>query len=90
MAKSVLSASLGQLKTILPYKCNHAGCIIFKVVSERSTTQICSTCKELWESRPRGVQGLGAREWTCSGRGDTHSCDVSAAKIILALRHEHP
>ncbi|MFC0709949.1 hypothetical protein [Azorhizophilus paspali] len=33
MAKSVLGAGWGQLKTMLEYKCAHAG-IVFKVVGE--------------------------------------------------------
>ncbi|MCQ9427527.1 transposase, partial [Pseudomonas sp. LJDD11] len=66
MAKSVLDAGWGQLKTMLEYKCDHAG-TVFKVVSERNTTQTCSSCKQLPDSRPRGIAGLGIREWTCCG-----------------------
>lgn len=89
MAKSVLDAGWGQLKTMLSYKCDHAG-IFFKIVNERNTTQTCSTCKQLPESRPRGIAGLGIREWTCCGCGATHDRDVNAAKNILALGHERP
>ncbi|BAP41753.1 transposase [Pseudomonas sp. StFLB209] len=89
MAKSVLDAGWGQLKTMLEYKCDHAG-TVFKVVSERNTTQTCSSCKQLPDSRPRGIAGLGIREWTCCGGGATHDRDVNAAKNILALGHERP
>ncbi|BAP42783.1 transposase [Pseudomonas sp. StFLB209] len=89
MAKSVLDAGWGQLKTMLEYKCDHAG-TVFKVVSERNTTQTCSSCKQLPDSRPRGIAGLGIREWTCCGCGATHDRDVNAAKNILALGHERP
>lgn len=87
MAKSVLDAGWGQLKTMLEYKCGHAG-IVFMVVNERNTTQTCSSCKSLPDSRPRGIAGLGIREWTCCGCGATHDRDVNAAKNILALGHE--
>jgi IS605 OrfB family transposase len=89
MAKSVMDAGWGQLKTMLGYKCDHAG-IVFKVVSERNTTQPCSSCKQLPDSRPKGIAGLGIREWTCCGCGATHDRDVNAAKNILALGHERP
>ncbi|MCO8163942.1 transposase [Pseudomonas sp. 21LCFQ010] len=89
IAKSVLDAGWGQLKTMLEYKCDHAG-TVFKVVSERNTTQTCSSCEQLPDSRPRGIAGLGIREWTCCGCGATHDRDVNAAKNILALGHERP
>lgn len=84
MAKSVLDAGWGMLKTMLSYKCAHAG-LVFKVVDESYTTQTCSSCGSLPESRPRGIAGLGIREWTCSDCGVSHDRDVNAAKNILAL-----
>jgi IS605 OrfB family transposase len=86
MAKSVLDVGWGQLKAMLEYKCDHAG-IVFMVVNEKYTTQTCSSCKQLPDSRPRGIAGLGIREWTCCGCGVTHDRDVNAAKNILALGH---
>ncbi|WP_231692777.1 transposase [Thiopseudomonas alkaliphila] len=87
MAKSVLDAGWGQLKTMLKYKSDHAG-IVFKEVNEAYTTQTCSCCGALPDSRPRGIAGLGIREWTCSACGVTHSDrDVNAAKNILAVGH---
>lgn len=84
MAKSVLDAGWGQLKTMLGYKCEHAG-IVFLEVNESYTTVTCSACKS--RTGPQGLEGLRIREWTC-GCGVTHSRDVNAAKNILALGHE--
>lgn len=89
MAKSVLDTGWGLLKTMLEYKCDSAG-IVFKVVGEQYTTQTCSNCGTLPDSRPRGIAGLGIREWSCSACGVTHDRDVNAARNILALGHERP
>ncbi|GAB3372603.1 RNA-guided endonuclease InsQ/TnpB family protein [Azotobacter armeniacus] len=89
MAKSVLDAGWGQLKTMLDYKCAHAG-IVFKVVDERYTSQACSNCGALPDSRPKGIAGLGIREWTCSACGVTHDRDVNAARNILTAGHGRP
>lgn len=88
MAKSVLDAGWGQLKTMLAYKCAHAG-IVFREVGEAYTTQTCSCCGARPDSRPRGIAGLGIREWTCEC-GVTHDRDLNAARNILALGHERP
>ena len=85
MAKSVLDAGWGQFKTMLEYKCDHAG-IVFKEVNEAYTTQTCSSCGALPDSRPKGIAGLGIREWTCEC-GVTHDRDINAAKNILAVGH---
>jgi len=87
MAKSVLDAGWGQLKTMLEYKCAHAG-IVFKEVNEAYTTRACSSCGSL--SGPQGVNGLRIREWTCRECGVTHDRDVNAAKNILAVGHGRP
>lgn len=84
MVKSALDAGWGQLKTMLGNKANAAG-IVFKVIDERYTTQTCSSCGALPDSRPRGIAGLGIREWTCCDCGASHDRDVNAAKNILAL-----
>ncbi|MDY7218441.1 transposase [Denitrificimonas sp. JX-1] len=86
MAKSVLDAGWGQLKTMLDYKCAHAG-IVFKAIDEAYTTQTCSSRGSLPESRPKGIAGLGIREWTCSGCGVTHDRNINAAQNILAAGH---
>lgn len=83
MAKSVLDAGWGQLKTMLAYKCAHAG-VVFMEVNESYTTQTCSCCGALPDSRPRGIAGLGIREWTCDC-GAVHERDLNAARNILAV-----
>lgn len=85
MAKSVLDAGWSMLRTMLEYKCDHAG-IVFKEVNESYTTQTCSSCGALPDSRPRGIAALGVREWTCEC-GVTHDRDINAAKNILAVGH---
>lgn len=87
MAKSVLDAGWGQLKTMLEYKCAHAG-IVFKEVGEAYTTRICSSCGSL--SGPQGVNGLRIREWACCECGVAHDRDVNAARNILAAGHGRP
>ena len=82
MAKSVLDSGWFMLKAMLEYKCDHAG-IVFKVVDEKYTTQTCSSCGSLPASRPRGIAGLGIREWTCVNCGAVHDRDVNAAKNIV-------
>ncbi|TWH71420.1 IS605 OrfB family transposase [Azomonas agilis] len=89
MAKSVLDAGWGLLKTMLEYKCAGAG-IVFKAVNEAYTTQTCSNCGALPDSRPKGIAGLGIREWTCSACGVRHDRDINAAKNILAVGHGRP
>src|SRR5262245_28450041 len=51
--------------------------------SEHLTTQTCSECGRMPSSRPRGIAGLGIREWTCDDCGTVHDRDVNAAKNIL-------
>ncbi|WP_308367520.1 MULTISPECIES: transposase [unclassified Microbulbifer] len=87
MAKSVLDAGWGQLKTMLDYKCAHAG-IVFEEVDESYTTQRCSCCGVIPRSSPKGRAALGIREWTCCECGASHNRDLNAARNILALGHE--
>lgn len=84
MAKSVLDAGWGQLKTMLEYKCAHAG-VVFEVVNEAYTTQTCSSCGSRQNSL-KGRSGLGIREWKCEC-GVAHKRDINAAKNILAVGH---
>lgn len=86
MAKSVLDAGWGQLKTMLAYKCAHAG-TVFQEVSEVYTTQTCSCCGSLPVSSPKGRAGLRIREWTCVDCGAVHDRDINAARNILAAGH---
>ena len=84
MAKSVHDVSWCTLKTMLEYKCDHAG-VVFEEVNEAYSTVTCSACNS--RTGPTGLEGLRIREWTC-GCGVTHDRDVNAAKNILALGHE--
>ena len=85
-AKSVLDAGWSTLRTLLAYKCEHAGSVFLKV-DERYTTQTCSCCGAISDNSPKGRAGLGIREWTCEC-GVTHDRDINAARNILALGHE--
>lgn len=86
MAKSVLDAGWGQFKTMLEYKCDHAG-VVYEEVNESYTTQTCSSCGEISLNSPKGRTGLGIREWPCEC-GVTHDRDKNAALNILALGHQ--
>jgi putative transposase len=79
MAKSVLDAGWGMLKTYLRYKGEHAGRSVF-IVDERNTTRTCSNCRAL--TGPRGLDMLVVRTWVCSECGVIHDRDVNAAKNI--------
>jgi len=81
MAKSVLDAGWGMLKTQLQYKGQQAGrCVL--IVSERNTTRTCSSCKAL--SGPSGLDMPVVRIWVCRKCGVTHDRDVNAARNILS------
>ncbi|MDP5209852.1 transposase [Microbulbifer sp. 2205BS26-8] len=86
MAKSVLDAGWGSLKTMLEYKCDHAG-VAFEEINEVYSTQTCSCCGTIPDSSPKGRTGLRKREWTCSECGAEHHRDINAAKNILAAGH---
>jgi putative transposase len=85
MAKSVLDAGWGMLRTMIEYKAL-ARRSLFVEVNESYTTQTCSCCGSR-RSSPKGRTGLGIRQWTCEC-GVTHDRDVNAAKNIAALGHE--
>lgn len=87
MGKSVLDAGWFMLKTMLEYKCAGAS-IVFEKIDEKYTTQTCSECGEKPPQRPKGIAGLGIREWTCGSCGEHHDRDINAAKNILALGHQ--
>lgn len=87
MGKSVLDAGWHMLKTMLEYKCAGAG-VVFEEIDEKYTTQTCSRCGDKPPERPKGIAGLGIREWTCGSCGEHHDRDINAAKNILALGHQ--
>lgn len=84
MAKSVHDAGWSMLRNMLAYKAiRHGGRYV--VADERMSTQTCSECGTLPPSRPRGIAGLGIREWECSDCGTVHDRDVNAARNILRV-----
>jgi IS605 OrfB family transposase len=84
MAKSIHDAGWSDFRNMLAYKAIRHGarCV---VVSERMSTQTCSECGCLPSSRPRGIAGLGIREWRCDDCGTVHDRDVNAARNILRV-----
>jgi putative transposase len=84
MAKSVLDAGWSKFRTMLKYKCDDAGAW-FEEVNEAYSTQTCSECGAL--GGPKGMEGLGIREWICLRCNAVHHRDVNSAKIILARGH---
>lgn len=60
MAKSVLDAGWSMLKTQLEYKAI-ARSVVFEVVNESYSTQVCSCCGCLPASSPKGRAGLEIR-----------------------------
>ncbi len=82
LAKSVFDAGWSSFRKMLAYKAVKHGARYVEV-DERFTTQTCSNCGALPASRPRGIAGLGIREWTCSGCGAVHDRDLNAAINIL-------
>jgi putative transposase len=82
MAKSVLDAGWGMLKTQLQYKGQRAGRSVV-IVNERNTTRECNRCKAL--SGPSGLGMLDVKTWVCSACGVTHDRNVNAARNTLSV-----
>jgi putative transposase len=82
MAKSVLDAGWSSFRSMLKYKSIATGAW-YEEVNESFTTQTCSGCGALPDSRPKGIAGLGIRDWQCSVCGAVHDRDVNAALNIL-------
>ena len=83
-AKGALDAGWGLLRTQLRHKCHEAGAV-FAEVNEAYSTQTCSCCYR--RTGPKGVAGLGIREWTCTECGSHHDRDGNAARNILEAGH---
>jgi IS605 OrfB family transposase len=82
MAKSVLDAGWSSFRSKLAYKAVKHGAW-FEEVNESFTSQVCSNCGALPDSRPKGIADLGIREWQCSDCGCVHDRDTNAALNIL-------
>ena len=66
---------------MLQYKGDSAGSWV-REVNEAYSTQECSCCHA--RTGPKGLAGLGVRQWTCSVCQAVHDRDTNAAKNILA------
>ncbi|NML60041.1 transposase [Massilia sp. RP-1-19] len=88
MAKSVYDVGWSSFRTQLAYKAVKHGAW-FEEVNESFTTQICSDCGAVPDSRPKGIADLGsmftehAKEWRCCDCGAVHDRDLNAALNIL-------
>jgi putative transposase len=90
MAKSVLDASWSSFRNMLAYK-SIANGAWYQEVDERFTSQVCSSCGTLPDSRPNGIADLGVRHWICSDCGASHDRDVnSALNILVRAGHRSP
>ena len=87
LAKSVYDANWFAINRQLEYKSRRAGCQ-FIVVDEKFSTQTCANCLQITNSSPKGVAGLGIREWVCDCCGQLNDRDVNAAKNILRFGRE--
>jgi putative transposase len=84
-AKSVHDAGWSMLRGFLAYKASRHQATFIEV-GEKFTTQTCSSCGDRSsEKRPKGIAGLGIRDWECSACGAHHDRDVNAALNILKL-----
>ncbi|HEF4774337.1 RNA-guided endonuclease InsQ/TnpB family protein [Burkholderia multivorans] len=90
MAKSAYDASWSSFRKMLAYKAVKHGAW-YEEVSERFTSQICSSCGAMPPERPKGIADLGIRAWVCSDCGTEHDRDVNAAmNILLRSGHRSP
>ena len=82
MAKSVLDAGWSSFRSMLAYKAVKHG-VTYQEVNESFSTQTCSNCGCLPDSRPKGIAGLGIRTFECSDCDFSIDRDVNAARNIL-------
>lgn len=82
LAKSVYDAAWGITRACLRYKAMRLGVPVTEPHEFRSSLT-CAVC--LAETGPRGLSGLGVREWSCSNCGTTHQRDHNSALNHLRL-----
>jgi IS605 OrfB family transposase len=87
LAKSVLDAGWGMLKTQLQYKGQQAGRRV-QIVNERNTTRECSSCGAL--TGPSGLDMLAVKTWVCGACGVTHDRNVNSGRNILSAGRRPP
>lgn len=69
------------MNELLVYKAITHGTELRLGVNEAYTTQECHMCKE--RTGPKGLRGLGVREWSCKVCGSRHDRDQNAAVNIF-------
>lgn len=79
MAKSIYDAGWSAFRHMLRYKAARRQAVYVEA-DERWTSQTCSECGSL--GGPKGLKGLGEREWKCTC-GALHDRDVNSARLIL-------
>jgi len=80
LGKSVSEAALGNLISMLTYKCRTGGRQLV-LVNSKNTTKTCSNCGAL--TGPTGLDGLKVRQWVCSVCGTEHDRDLNSSRVIL-------
>ncbi len=80
LAKSRYQNAWTLLKNKIEFKCLEYG-VTFQETNEYLTTQTCSVCGSI--EGPRGIEGLGVRDWICSCTARLNR-DVNAAINILS------
>ncbi len=89
LAKSVNDAAWSSFRDMLRYKAIAHGATV-EEVNEAFSSQTCSSCGALPDSRPKGIAGLGIRAWQCSDCEAIHDRDVNAALNILRSGRRAP
>ena len=79
LARAIVDAAWGQMRTMLEYKCEWHGRDLIVIDKWYPSTKTCSACGHLAASLP-----LNVREWVCMNCGTRHDRDLNAAKNILA------
>ena len=80
LARNISDASWSKFVSMLIYKANWYGNIIFKVPTNYPSSQLCSYCNY---QNPL-TKDLRVRKWTCPNCGMAHDRDINAAKNILS------
>ncbi|MGQ0835129.1 MAG: zinc ribbon domain-containing protein [Gammaproteobacteria bacterium] len=82
-AGSSKELGLSSFRNMLAFK-SIANGARYEDVDECFSSQVCSSCGSLPDSRPKGIADLAIRQWVCSDCGVLHDRDVNAALNLLA------
>ena len=80
--RSILDTGMAEFRSMLAYKAEWYGRNVEVIPRFHPSTQLCSDCGAT--TGPKGVNGLGTREWACIECGSIHDRDINAAKNVLA------